>query len=198
MTENRYSKYLPQQEQEWREFQQLAKVEGQMLEEEAEAKLELEENQWLLSARRSGLLRTAGIMGFLGAERLETESLRKELLTRWNNQSPYTYFHLLDWLDGCLGTESYTLHLEQEQYTLRLLLELWVKEKKDFLQSHLRKILPANLLLEVRLKTNTYGDVGRLTHGALQKKGLTYGQIPTEDLRGAETGEKTVAQQGRM
>lgn len=198
MTENRYSKYLPQQEREWREFQQLARVEGQMLEEAAQAKQKLEENQWLLSAQRDGLLRTARIMGFLGAEGLETEELRKEILTRWNNQSPYTYFHLLDWLEACLGEGSYTLYLDRERYTLRLLLQLWVKEKKDFLQSRLRKILPANLILEVLLQTNTYGTVGRLTHGALQKKGLTYGQIPTEDLRRADRAEKTVAQRGRM
>ena len=98
--ENRYSGYLPDTVKELQEFQKLAEIEGQILEKESEARDRVVNNQWILTAERSGLLRLAKMMGFLGAEMLETETLRKEILYRWNNQSPYTQFHLLDWLDG--------------------------------------------------------------------------------------------------
>ena len=59
----------------------------------------------------------------------------------------------------------------------------WLKkEKKDFLKKHLRKIIPANLLLDVVLKTNTYGDLEVMTYGQMTDLGWTYGQIPFEDL----------------
>lgn len=182
MSENRYSGYLPDTVRELREFQKLAEIEGQMLEEAAAAKETVVNNQWILTAERSGLLRLAGMMGFPGAEGLETEPLREEILYRWNSRSPYTYFHLLDWLDGCCGEGEYRAELEREKYFLHLVLELRIKGKKDFLQRHLRKIIPANLMLKVDLNTNTHGKVGVMPHGRMKELGWTYGQIPFEDL----------------
>ena len=180
--ENRYMNYLPETVNELQEFQKLGEIEGLILEETATAKDELVDNQWILTARRSGLLRLAKIMGLLGAEILETEALREEILYRWNSRSPYTYFHLQDWLDGCLGTGNYLSDLQREQYFLHLVLELRVKEKKDFLEKHLRKIIPANLVLKVDLNTNTYGKLKVMTHGQMKQLGWTHGQIPLEDL----------------
>ena len=57
-----------------------------------------------------------------------------------------------------------------------------MKEKREFLQKHLRKIIPANLVLEVSLNTNTYGDLEVMTYGQMMELGWTYGQIPFEDL----------------
>lgn len=182
MSEKRYSNYLPSTVRDLQEFQKLAEIEGAVLEEEAAARDEVVNNQWILTAERSGLLRLAKMMGFLGAEVMETEALREEILYRWNSRSPYTYFHLQDWLDGCCGAGKYAAELERENYFLHLVLELCVKEKKDFLQKHLRKIIPANLTLKVDLNTNTYGKVGVMTHGQMKELGWTYGQIPFEDL----------------
>ena len=94
---NRYCNYLPDTVKELREFQKLGEIEGVILEECAAAKEELIDNQWILTARRNGLLRLARIMGFIGGEALETEDLREEILSRWSSRSPYTYFHLQDW-----------------------------------------------------------------------------------------------------
>lgn len=182
MTENRYSGHLPDTVNELAEFRKLGRIEGRILEEAAAAREELVNNQWILTAKRSGLLRLAKIMGFLGAEILETEALREEILYRWNSRSPYTYFHLQDWLDGCLGAGNYMAELRKEQYFLHLVLELRVKEKRDFLQKHLRKIIPANLVLEVDLNTNTHEDLKVMTHGQMKALGWTHGQIPFEDL----------------
>ena len=103
MTENRYEKHCPCTVSELREFRKLGEIEGTILEEAAAAKETLERNQWILTAEKSGLLRLAGMMGFFGAEQMETEELREEILSRWCSRSPYTYFHLQDWLDGCVG-----------------------------------------------------------------------------------------------
>lgn len=178
--DNRYIAYLPDTVKELREFRKLGEVEGLLLEEAAEAKAELTDNQWILTAHRSGLMRLAKMMGFLGAEVLETEELREELLSRWSSRSPYTSFHLQEWLDGCLGEGNYSMDLQRERYFLQLVLKLQVKEKMDFLEKHLRKIIPANLVLETKLNANTHRTVGIMTHRKLKE--LTYGQIPFEDL----------------
>ena len=180
--ENRYSAYLPEAMQALQEFQKLAQIEGLILEETAAEKDRVVHNQWILTAERDGLLRLAKMMGFLGAEVMETEALREEILYRWNSRSPYTQFHLQDWLDGCLGEGKYQMELDREAYRLQLVLELSVKDKQEFLQKHLRKIIPANLILEVSLNTNTYGDLEGMTYAQMMELGWTYGQIPFEDL----------------
>lgn len=180
--ENRYKNYLPDTVVELQEFQKLSQIEGTVLEEMAAAKEELIENQWILTARRSGLLRLAKIMRVLGAETMETEALREEILYRWSSRSPYTYFHLQDWLDSCLGTGNYLAELQKGRFFLHLTLELRVQEKKDFLEKHLRKIIPANLVLQVGLNTNTYGKLKGMTHGQMNQLGWKYGQIPLKDL----------------
>ena len=78
MTENRYEKHCPCTVSELREFRKLGEIEGTILEEAAAAKETLERNQWILTAEKSGLLRLAGMMGFFGAEQMETEELREE------------------------------------------------------------------------------------------------------------------------
>lgn len=180
--ENRYERHLPDTVKELREFRKLGEIEGAMLEEMAAAKEELEKNQWILTAERSGLLRLAGMMEFFGAEAMGTEALRAELLYRWSSRSPYTQFHLMDWLDTCLGEGTYQLKLDRERYQLKLNLELRVKEKLDFLKKHLRKIIPANMLMEISLNANTYGDLAGMTHEQMTELGWTYGEIPLEDL----------------
>lgn len=182
MSGERYLRYLPDTVKELKEFQRLAEIEGEILEEEAAARDRLVNNQWILTAERSGLLRLAKIMGFLGAESLETEALRAEILSRWNSRSPYTYFHLQDWLDGCLGAGNYRTEVQRERYFLRLVLELRGKEKKEFLEKHLRKIIPANLILRVDLNTNTHGKLRVMTHGQMKEMGWKHGEIPFEDL----------------
>lgn len=182
MREDRYGRYLPDMIGGLREFQKLAEIEGPILAEEAAAKEALVHNQWILTAERHGLLRLAKIMGFLGAEALETETLRQEILYRWNSRSPYTWFHLLDWLDICCGERKYTATLEREKYFLHVILELSIKDKREFLRKQLRKIIPANLTLQVDLNTNTHGKVGIMTHGQMKNLRWKYGEIPFEDL----------------
>jgi len=182
MTENRYLYYLPNTVRELQEFQKLAEMEGGILKEEAAAKEELIRNQWILTAERSGLLRLSGIMGLYGAEGMETEKLRAEILSGWSSRSPYTLFHLEDWLDGCLGADAYRIKAEQERYLLQVVLELRVKDRKEFLKKHLRKIIPANLILDVQLNTNMHEDLKGMTHGKMKTLGWKQGQIALEDL----------------
>ena len=117
--ENRYLYYLPNTVRELQDFQKLGEIEGALLAEAAVAKDTVVNNQWILTAEKSGLLRLARMMGLHGAEVMETERLREEILFRWNSRSPYTLFHLQDWLDGCVGVGGYTVKVQQEQYLLQ-------------------------------------------------------------------------------
>jgi hypothetical protein len=72
--------------------------------------------------------------------------------------------------------------VQQDKYLLQLVLELCVKGKKEFLEKHLRKIIPANLMLEVGLNVNTYEKLQVMTYGQMKELKWKYGQIGLEDL----------------
>lgn len=182
MSENRYRQYLPNTVRELREFQRLSEIEAPILEEEAAAKDRLIRNQWITTAERDGLLRLAKLPGIEGANAMETEQLRQELLYRWNLHSPYTYFHLLDWLDGFCGKEYYQAILEREKYRLRLILKLTIQEQKTFLEQYLRKIIPANIVLRVDLDLNTHGKLRALTHRQLKELHKNHAELPFADI----------------
>ena len=73
MTAQRYLQYLPDFVAEYVEFQKLGEIEGEVLEEESKAKQEMEQDQWILTATRKGLLRRAAMMGLSVAETEDTE-----------------------------------------------------------------------------------------------------------------------------
>ena len=50
MKAQRYLRYLPDFVAEYAEFQKLGEIEGEILEEEAKAKQEMEQVQWILTA----------------------------------------------------------------------------------------------------------------------------------------------------
>ena len=64
------------------------------------------------------------------------------------------------------------------------MLELKEKQKKEQILSYWKTLIPANLVFEVLLNTNTHGKVGALTHGELKESGWAYGEIPFADLSG--------------
>lgn len=184
MTAQRYLQYLPVFVAEYAQFQKLGQVEGEILEEEAAAKREMEQDQWILTATRKGLLRRAAMMGLYVAETEDTEVLRERVLSYWNSRRPYTFWMLREWLDGFCGNGNYQADLDYGAYHLTIRLELGQKEKKEQILSYWRTLIPANLVFEVLLNTNTHGKVGAWTHGQLKESGWTYGEIPLTDLSG--------------
>lgn len=182
---SRYSRHLPEGIAELKEFQTLGRIEGAVLEEEAAAKEEMVRNQWIVTADRTGLLRYAAMMGLEGRGK-ETETLRGEVLFRWNFRSPYPFFYLLDWLDGFCGADGYTAELFREEYRLEIWLELRNKGEQGFLEEYLRRVIPANIVLAVRLNRNTHGKLKPFTHRRMKGLGWKYGGISYEDLSGLE------------
>ena len=191
MTAQRYLRYLPDFLAEYAEFQKLGEIEGEILEEEAKAKQEMEQDQWILTATRKGLLRRAVMMGLFVSETEDTETLRERVLSYWNSRRPYTFFMMQEWLD------TYITEPERAERALKELEKAFnmaymlnknriVAEKEQCYNTKKQgqMSIPANLVFEVLFNTNTHGKVGALTHGELKESGWTYGEIPFADLSG--------------
>ena len=60
--------------------------------------------------------------------------------------------------------------LYNEEYRLVILLELTVKKLFDEVEQSVKRMIPANLILDVRLRYNTWGQVKVLTWGDLKNR----------------------------
>lgn len=178
-----YSKYLPPFVKETREFQILAKVESEILQEEREAKQNLENDQWIATATERGLKRRGNLLNIVREETENLEDFRQRILFLWNHHKPYTYFHLLDWLEGLCEKENVTVQMQYSLYCLHIELRLIKKHLQEEIEKTVRKMIPANILLEVTLRYNLYGELKPYTHGFMKKKNFRYIDLRKEDVR---------------
>lgn len=176
-----YSDYLPDILRDTKEFQNLAKVEGEILFQERLAKEELIQDQWIQTASWDGLLRRAKMLGIAQNAEESLEELRQRVLLRWNGRCPYTYIILLEWLDGCCGAGNYMEELSYAEYTLKIVLKLRIKKLQKEIYDIVRYMIPANMILEVLIQYNRYGDIRKLTYGELRK--WKHSEIREEDFK---------------
>lgn len=182
MGAERYTKYLPPMVAELEEFQQLGTVESVVLADMEQAKCDVEANQWIQTATRTGLLRRADMMGLQKLQKEDTETLRGLVLARWNNHRPYTWWILCYWLDAYCGVGTYRVELDYEKYCLRITLELSQKQKQKEIVLFWRNLIPANIVFSVEVNKNTHGDVAVMTHGGLKAGKWSYEEIPFVDF----------------
>lgn len=181
--EGTYGKYLPDILDEYYEFQKLNSIESDLLDEALYLKNKAIENQWIESADRDGLEKFASIAGVTERfDNVDLEEFRDYIFFTWNNAAPYTMWDLKEWLDGYCGEDFYELTMDYDEYSLRVVMELDIKDKIDFVMVKLRAMVPANIVVNVHVRYNTYGIVGKYKNRLFQSNNLTHRQIAEEDL----------------
>jgi hypothetical protein len=125
------------------------------------------DDQFIETATERGIARREAILGIVpyGDDMLETRRFR--VAGKWLNRLPYTYRMLQERLNALLGDGKYVIELNNEPYTLKVLIELVVKRQFDAAQEMLREVVPANLQLIVELRYNQHLTVAQLTHSQL-------------------------------
>lgn len=108
------------------------------------------------------------------------ETRRFRILTRYQEQAPYTWPVLKNLLNSLLGEGNYTMTRNIAEKWLDVKVELTVKGQFDAVQILLERITPQNMLLTVGLRYNQHGTLQRFTHGQL--RAFTHEQLRSEVL----------------
>lgn len=142
------------------------------------------------TATEYGISRLEKIMNII-PKSMDMDERKTEIKTRLGQQLPYTEQTLRKTLDEFCGPiksktqeelAGYILEIFPKEYTLKVLISLWNKNKKSLIDTMIRQICPANMLCMVDLKYNTYGDLQKLKLTYEQLSKLTYKQIREEVL----------------
>ncbi len=172
--------YLPEFLWEFREFKELAAAENPELLSLWGILEDVLKDQFVGDSTENGIKRWETILKVFpkGSDTLDVRKFR--ILARLNEKLPYTKRTLERQLAVLCGEEGYSVNLKNDKYTLVVRVELTAKEKFNEVNSLLRRIVPANLLIDLSLLYNTHAILSRFTNGQLAA--YTHEQLRSEVL----------------
>lgn len=137
-------------------------------------------DQFITEATENGVARREKMLKIIppATDTLNDRKLR--LLSRYNENIPYTRKMLIGMLDSLCGPDGYILQILTSAFTVNVKVELTVKKQEEIIRDTLERILPYNMVFTVELIYNTWAKVKPYTWGQL--KPLTWKKIKEEVL----------------
>ncbi|MEK5070245.1 putative phage tail protein [Sporosarcina sp. FSL K6-1508] len=174
--------YLPSVLEEIKELVEIANVENPIINalwKEIENALN---NQFVLTVNedKNGATRYEKMLELKIPATDTIETRRFRILTRYQEQVPYSYKVLKQLLNSLLGENHYDLERNVAEKWLDVKIELTVKGQFDTVQLLLERITPQNMLLTVGLRYNQHIFFTKYTHG--QMRSLTHDLLRSEVL----------------
>lgn len=177
--------YLPEFLRNIREYKALTAVEDSeinLLLEGVEAAFN---DQAVDTATEYGVSRLEKIMN-INKKSTDLDARKSEIKTKLRQQLPYTEYTLRKaFVEMCPPGKSRNdeeldgvrLEVLQEEYTVKVLISLWNKSKRNVIDAMIRQVCPANMLCLVDIKYNTYEDLQKLKVSYEQLSDFTYKEI---------------------
>lgn len=143
-------------------------------------------DQFILDATVNGISRWEKLFNMKSSATEPLEDRRFRILARMNESLPYTMRRLEQLLEMLSEDSNYEIKLYHEIYTIFVKIKVNKKTNIKEVEALLRRIVPANMVVEVYERLNSHKYVSCFTHGDLKK--YTHWQIRNEKLKKAESG----------
>lgn len=159
--------YLPYIVRDYAEFQGITGAEQPEFENAWAAVDDLLDNQFINTAGNLSLSRWEKILGITpkGTDTLDDRRFR--VLTRLNEELPYTLPQLRVILGTLCGAGSYSAEVEEGTYQLVVKIGLAAKNNFSDVASLLDRVVPENMVVTLLQLYNTHGELGHFTHTQL-------------------------------
>lgn len=174
------SKKLPPVLQSCREFQAIDAAETAELNKLWAAIDAARDDQYIPSLTINGIKRWEKILKITPKATNTIDERKFRILNRVNESLPFTYRFLESQFTLLCGERGYRLQLDHGNYTLVVRVELTSKSKLDDVGALLKRVVPANIVVDLSLMYNQHKDVARFTHAQLHV--MTHEQIRSEVL----------------
>jgi hypothetical protein len=160
--------YQPVTVRGYREFKEIANRENEALTDCWGSSNSVFLDQFIETLTENGCRRWEKILNIQPKDTDTLQVRRFRIKSRINEDLPYTWRALENVLNSLCGEGQYEMTLYNDEYRLKILLELTVKELFNEVESTVKRIIPANLILDVELRYNQYITLGKYTHGELR------------------------------
>lgn len=172
--------HLPPVLHEIKEFVEIANTENQTINALWQNVADLMNDRFIVTATENGISRREKALKIHPSSSDSIETRRFRLLTRYQEQAPYSWKVLQQLLNNLLGEGKYELTRNVAEKWLRVKLELTVKGQFQAVEAMLERITPQNMVLTVELRYNQHSLLSQYTHTQLAT--FTHKQLREEVL----------------
>lgn len=138
------------------------------------------DNQFVNSADVAGLSRYERMLQLKISDTDTIETRVFRILSRFQENAPYTWRDLNKLLGNLLGFDNFILERDVVAKSLTVNLELTVERQFDILVDLLERVVPANMTIDVKLRYNTHVYLSQFRHSQL--KNYTHTQLREDKL----------------
>lgn len=171
--------------QQIREFKVLSEIENPQHKCVWQAVEDAINDQFANTLTTNGCKRWENIMQINAKDTDDLDFRRFRILSKLNEQLPYSYKTLELQLRTLCGEDGYRMLLRNENYTLIVRIDLTVKNQFDEVNNILRRYVPANIVIDLSLLYNTYEVIEEYTYEELER--YTYLDLREEVLTHVNT-----------
>jgi uncharacterized protein YmfQ (DUF2313 family) len=133
---------------------------------------------FIMYANESGIKRWEGIVGITPKDTDTLDERRFRILTKMNQELPYTITKLQEVLTTICGAGNFSINLQPNVYHIEVRLALANKNNYNDVVDVLKKMIPANMTQWVQIMYNSHRVVGKFTHAELTS--YTHEQLRNE------------------
>ena len=172
--------YWPSYLQALAEFRQIAGAEQPEFTQAAQDIRKAPDDFFLVSLSEYGCSRWEAILGISADADDDLEVRRERILISCLESLSYTMRMLEDQLKNLCGPDGYSIHLDNNAYSLAVQVALSVKNNYDAVYDMLKRIVPANMVITLSVKYNQHETLAQYTHAQLHS--YTHDQLRNEVL----------------
>lgn len=169
------SKHWPEFLKEFEELQEIARIENEQLEKQAQEINLLGLASFVQNADVKYLPLFEQWWRITVPTNATEEDRRVAIITEMNKRMPYTKRLLKRFLDGLVGADGYVMDIVYAERRLNLLIELKRINQVEAVRKMLREVLPANMLYDIQIRYNQLYLFKKFTLGELKQ--YTLGQL---------------------
>lgn len=159
--------HLPTYLQTYRELVQIAQGEQDEIDDLWEAKDGVLNNAFIDDADEYGVSRYEEMMSIVATPSETLDERKFAILTKVNEQLPYSMNALHALLITLCGEDGYTMTLTHEDYALDVVLSLAFKGKLGSVTALLERVVPCNLVTTTAILYNQHSTLANFTHTQL-------------------------------
>lgn len=126
-------------------------------------------DQFIVDATENGVSRWEKILGIVPQATLTLDERKFTILTRINEQLPFTIRTLEKSLKSLCGANGYVVQLQANECILIVKVALVAKQNFNDVQRLLERIVPANMVINLSVIYNTHEVLSAFTHQWLHK-----------------------------
>jgi hypothetical protein len=159
--------YLPRFLQEIREYKALTDTEQPEMTLLWDELDDVQKDQFVVTATINGVSRWEAVLNIKPKASDSLEDRKFRIMTRLNEQIPYTITGLRKQMETLCGAGNYEILLDNGAYTLSVKVGLAAKNNYDDVDAMVNRMVPANLLVDISLKYNQHVTLEEYTHQQL-------------------------------